>query len=163
MQKLISFLGLAAISVAGYAQSNNTLQGGVMITTNSSGEVYWNVNLNGTTRRGVVETKNQDKPSLHDEKCWVNKAEKVFPQADEIVPVTSNLYPLESTDMLYFSGNGKDLYQLSIIDENGKMVKTYSYNDNHSLDISEFSDGVYLIEISQENSVRKISKKILKD
>lgn len=163
MRKFIFFSGLVISGIAGYAQTNNALQGGVMVTTSSSGEVYWNVEVNGTTRRGVVESKNTDRTALNDFKCWENKADKVFPDADEIVPVTSNLYPLESTDMLYFSGNGKDLYQVSIMNEEGKMIKTYSYHTDHSLDISELTEGVYLIEISQDNSARKISRKIVKD
>jgi hypothetical protein len=151
MRKIfIFFLGAFALF-----QGNALAQAGlnnITVATNSDGNISWNANVDGHHRKGYFDQ------SMLDNVCSEENADK-----DVLVPVTSNLYPTPSTDMLFFSGTGYDHFTITIKDVNGKLMITEKYFDKTSMDISSFNNGTYTIEIVAEKTGQVFTKKLIKE
>lgn len=73
--------------------------------------------------------------------------------------VTFNVYPNPANDMINIEA--QDIELVELYDIYGRMLYSEDINDNTSIDISDFAEGIYFIKIYSEgkNSVKKIIKK----
>ncbi len=165
MQKLfpVFLLALGSFALNAEAQNNSALNGPLMISTTSNGDVMWNASIDGTSRRGYVYANTNTNPeSLFEGVCMHNGSVSKYADVQEVVPTKVVLYPNQSTDVLFFSGRTGDSFALTILDSDGKITTSYTYTDDHSLDISSFENGTYLIELVSEKTGKKYTRKIVK-
>jgi Secretion system C-terminal sorting domain len=143
---LLSVLSLNVTAQSGIG--NNS----VSVATNTNGDISWNANVDGHNRRGYIDSKNSK------EECNSELADE-----DILTPTTISLYGNSFTDVLFFSGNGKDLHTITILDEEGKVLIADQYTNDHSIDVSSFASGTYLIEINRGMNRRSYTKKFIKE
>lgn len=62
-------------------------------------------------------------------------------------------YPNPVKDLLHFS---KEVRKITVTDLTGKVLVTQS--NSSQIDISNFQNGVYLIDLEQENGIKETSK-----
>ncbi len=123
----------------------------ITISTTPDGNISWNANVDGHNRKGYYDK------HMSTNICNTKKVDK-----DVLIPVTSNLYPNPSTDMLFFTGTGYDYFTVIIKDASGQVMATEKYFDSTSMDISAFADGNYTIEIAAEKTGQVVTKKFTK-
>lgn len=146
---IFSLLAIALLPVNAMAQiSLNSIS----ISTTSDGNISWNANVDGHNRRGYYDT------NMLDDVCKHAKTDQ-----DVLIPVTSELYPNPTTDMLFFTGTGYDNFSVTIKDLNGKVMATAQYFERASMDISSFDDGTYTIEIVAEKTGQVKTKRLIKE
>ncbi len=82
----------------------------------------------------------------------------------EDIVITSNqiiLYPVPSTGVIYFKmGSSINIETINLYNIQGNLIKNYTLF-NKSLDISNLSNGIYLMKIKTNKNtyIRKIIKK----
>jgi hypothetical protein len=153
MQKLyfLPLILLAQLSANVSAQSvigQNT----VSVATTSNGDIVWTANVDGHNRHGYIESKHSK------EIC----TSSTVVDAELITPTIVSLYGNSFTDLLFFTGNGKDIHTIAILNDEGKVVIADQYKNDHSIDVSALNNGTYLIEIvtgvNRETYTRKFVK-----
>ena len=73
-----------------------------------------------------------------------------------------NVYPNPSNGVFNFDYKGDDVLSLKVVDVNGKTIysNTVNSNDKGQIDLSRYSNGLYLLVLNGSNSVK--TKKIFK-
>lgn len=89
---------------------------------------------------------------------------EILVKSDELNPATIKIHPNPANDFLMISSEALNIATFKIFDAIGKVVlENYSLH-THSihLDISEFSPGMYHIELGFKNSDKRTIKKLIK-
>lgn len=68
------------------------------------------------------------------------------------------IYPNPATDKLTFSGNFNDILEVSVYDAIGHVVLSNKIAAGEDLDVSQLSDGIYIIKDNNSNMTRKFIK-----
>jgi hypothetical protein len=68
--------------------------------------------------------------------------------------INLSVFPNPSTDVVTISLDGSFIY--SIVDLNGKVLCTENGINQVQLDLSDYADGVYLLEIKTENTNKTV-------
>ncbi len=64
-----------------------------------------------------------------------------------------SVYPNPNSGILHFeSENGKEIHTISVMDAQGRLVKAFSENNLHQIDISDLQSGVYMIRFAGGDS-----------
>lgn len=73
-----------------------------------------------------------------------------------------NVYPNPSNGLFNFNYKGEDMLNVKVVDVNGKTIynNTLNSNDRGVIDLSDYSNGLYLVVLSGNNTV--VTKKIFK-
>jgi hypothetical protein len=66
----------------------------------------------------------------------------------ENISAKFSFFPNPTKDNLYFEGLEDETINISITDVSGKTVLSKSQNSNHTLDVSNLADGIYMITIN---------------
>jgi hypothetical protein len=81
---------------------------------------------------------------------------------DNILDVQIKVYPNPTTHALYVSHPEVSTFNIQILDLNGKLIYSGIINRDDPLDVSNFSQGMYLITIDNQDIKKKKSYKIIK-
>lgn len=141
----------AAFAGHSYAQNAGIGNNSVMISTTNEGNVVWSANIDGQSRKGYI-----DNQTLHT--CKQDAAND-----DVIIPTTTFVYPSQSTDVLFFSGDGENTYSVTILDETGNVVATKQSKEDQSMDISDFNNGTYTLIIKRGEKGKAYTRKLIKE
>ncbi|MFD2917831.1 T9SS type A sorting domain-containing protein [Psychroserpens luteus] len=68
------------------------------------------------------------------------------------------IHPNPATDKLTFSGNFNDILEVSVYDALGHVVLSNKIAAGEDLDVSQLSDGIYIIKDNNSNMTRKFIK-----
>lgn len=88
-----------------------------------------------------------------------------------IVPLSVNLNRLEQLDVQIFPNPASDYlrimlpaenFQLNIYSLDGRMLLQKQVNGSHYENLSDFPTGTYLVELRQESTGQKVTKKVVK-
>jgi hypothetical protein len=71
-----------------------------------------------------------------------------------------NVYPNPATNFIKFEGLN-DNSQISIFDLNGRILKTVPYSKNDIIDVSNFSNGTYVLKVQDANKSIEFKKLII--
>jgi hypothetical protein len=77
--------------------------------------------------------------------------------------VQIKVYPNPTSQMLYVSHPQINSFLIQISDLNGKLIYSSSINKEEPLDISNFSQGMYMVTIENKESNKKNTYKIIKN
>ncbi len=87
-------------------------------------------------------------------------------QALSIDDVTLNveikLYPNPTSQYLYISHPEYNSFSIQVVDMNGKQIHTGTIEKDVALDVSSYTQGMYLITIENKESNKKNTYKIIK-
>jgi endonuclease I len=84
---------------------------------------------------------------------WVNAIWGTSADIDEVASLKFNIYPNPVSDKLFIELAKNQIVEISIFNVLGKKVLTKKQNANQSIEVSHLNTGLYLVEISNENSV----------
>jgi hypothetical protein len=73
---------------------------------------------------------------------------------------TTMLYPNPANDVVTIT-TAKAQSMVKIVDVTGKLVYTTIINNQGSIDTSAFANGVYLVQISNENQFPNVAKLLI--
>lgn len=63
------------------------------------------------------------------------------------------IYPNPTENYFYIKSNSSDIYDLRILDMNGKMIYAAKVSDADMIDVSTFSAGTYIVELANNDQV----------
>jgi hypothetical protein len=69
-----------------------------------------------------------------------------------------SIYPNPTSDVLNISTNSNDLSELTVKDISGKIVLSQKFNTKITINIENYSKGIYLIDV--KNNLGTVSEKI---
>jgi len=81
---------------------------------------------------------------------------------DNTMDVQLRVYPNPTSQSLYVSHPELNSFGIQIVDLNGKQVYSGSISKNQPLDVSNYSQGMYLITIENKEANKKNTYKIIK-
>jgi hypothetical protein len=81
---------------------------------------------------------------------------------DNSMDVQLRVYPNPTSQSLYVSHPELNSFGIQIVDLNGKQVYSGSISKNQPLDVSNYSQGMYLITIENKEANKKNTYKIIK-
>lgn len=81
---------------------------------------------------------------------------------DFSMDVAIKIYPNPSAHLLYASQKEQHPIEIKVIDLNGKLLLTKKIIDGEAIDISQYTNGMYLIEALDEVTNKKNTYKIIK-
>ena len=81
---------------------------------------------------------------------------------DATLNVQIKVYPNPTSQLLYVSHPNLNFFSIQITDLNGKKVYTGIINKDQPLDISNYTQGMYLVSIENKEANKKNTYKILK-
>jgi hypothetical protein len=82
---------------------------------------------------------------------------------DNILEAQIKVYPNPTSQMLYVSHPEINSFGIQIVDLNGKQVYSSTISKDQPLDVSNYSQGMYLITIENKEANKKNTYKIIKD
>ncbi len=146
---LISSIGTAqSISKQVIASAGNTLANGNL-------KVSWTIGepVVGLMTAGGNQLGNGYYPALNLQALSVE---------DNTLDVQLRLYPNPTSQSLYVSHPDITSFGISIVDLNGKQLYSGIINKEEPLDVSNYTQGVYLITIENTSTNKKNTFKIIK-
>ncbi len=154
MKKLL-FLFL--ITAAGYSQSISKQVIGAAGKTQSSGnsKLSWTVGepVVGLMTAGGNQLGNGYYPALNLQALSVE---------DNVMDVQLRVYPNPTSQSLYVSHPELNSFGITIVDLNGKQLYSGTINKEEPLDISKYTQGMYMVTIENTTSNKKNTYKIIK-
>jgi len=72
------------------------------------------------------------------------------------------VYPNPTSQMLYVSHPKQNTFSIQIVDLNGKLLYSGSITKEQPLDVSSYSQGIYLITVEDKETSKKNTYKIIK-
>lgn len=129
--------------------SGNTL-------SNSNLKVSWTIGepVVGLMTAGGKQLGNGYHPSLNVQALSVEES---------LLDVQLKVYPNPTSQMLYVSHPELNSFLIKISDLNGKLIYSSSINKEEPLDISNYSQGMYLVTIENKENNKKNTYKIIKN
>ena len=82
---------------------------------------------------------------------------------ENLLDVQIRVYPNPTSEMLYVSHPELNYFFIQISDLNGKLIYSSSINKEEPLDVSTFSQGMYLITIENKETNKRNTYKIIKN
>ena len=81
---------------------------------------------------------------------------------DNVVDVQLKVYPNPTSQSLYVSHPEINSFVITIVDLNGKQLYSGTINKEEPLDISNYTQGMYLVTIENKEANKKNTYKIIK-
>ena len=81
---------------------------------------------------------------------------------DNVLDVQLKVYPNPTSQSLYVSHPELNSFGITIVDLNGKLLYKGSINKDEPLDVSNYTQGMYLVTIENKASNKKNTYKIIK-
>ena len=82
---------------------------------------------------------------------------------ESLLDVQLKIYPNPTSQMLYISHPELNSFLIKISDLNGKLIYSSSINKEEPLDISNYSQGMYLVTIENKENNKTNTYKIIKN
>jgi hypothetical protein len=82
---------------------------------------------------------------------------------DNSLEAQIKVYPNPTSQMLYVSHPDLNSFGIQIVDLNGKQVYSGTISKDQPLDVSNYSQGMYLITIENKEANKKNTYKIIKN
>ena len=123
--------------------------------TNSNLKVSWTVGepVVGLMTAGGNQLGNGYFPALNLQALQVE---------DHSLDVQIKVYPNPTSQMLYVSHPEFNSFLIEIADLNGKQIYSGTINNEQPLDVSSYTQGMYLVTITSKESNKKNTYKIIK-
>ena len=155
MNKLILFL---LVTTIGYSQtiSKQVIGTAGKTQTNSNLKVSWTTGepVVGLMTAGGNQLGNGYYPALNLQALSVE---------DNMMDVQLRVYPNPTSQSLYVSHPDISSFGITIVDLNGKQLYSGTINKDEPLDVSNYSQGMYLITIENKEANKKNTYKIIKN
>jgi len=81
---------------------------------------------------------------------------------DNVLDVQLRIYPNPTTQSLYVSHPDMSSFGVSIVDLNGKQLYQGTINKDEPLDVSNYTQGMYMVTIENTSTNKKNTYKIIK-
>lgn len=81
---------------------------------------------------------------------------------DTNLDVQIKIYPNPTSQFLYVSHPEINTFSIRIVDLNGKLIYTGNINKDQPLDVSNYSQGMYLVNVENTATNKKNAYKIIK-
>ena len=81
---------------------------------------------------------------------------------DSVLDVQLKVYPNPTSQSLYVSHPEMNSFRITIVDLNGKQLYSGSINKDEPLDVSKFTQGMYIVTIENTSTNKKNTYKIIK-
>ena len=81
---------------------------------------------------------------------------------DVALNVEIKVYPNPTSQSLYVTHNNMNSFGISIVDLNGKLIYQGNINKDQPLDVSDYTQGMYLVTIENNVTNQKNTYKIIK-
>ncbi len=154
MKKIIFFLFVSAV---GYTQSISKQVIGTAgkTQTNSNLKVSWTTGepVVGLMTAGGNQLGNGYYPAMDLQALSID---------DVALNVEIKVYPNPTSQSLYVSHPELNLFGIQIVDLNGKQVYSGTIEKEVPLDVSSYTQGMYLITVENKESNKKNTYKIIK-
>ena len=154
MKRLIIIL---LVSTLGYSQSisKQVIGAAGKMLTNSNLKLSYTVGepVVGLMTAGGNQLGNGYYPALN---------MKVLSIEDNTLDVQLRVYPNPTSQSLYVSHPEINSFGISIADLNGKIIYQSIINKEEPLDVSNYTQGMYLVTIENKESNKKTTYKIIK-
>lgn len=82
---------------------------------------------------------------------------------DNVIDVNLKVYPNPTSQLLYLSHPDIKKFEITIVDLNGKFIYQDTIHNNIPLDISNYSQGIYLVTVEIKNTNKKNTYRIIKN
>ena len=81
---------------------------------------------------------------------------------DNVLDVQLRVYPNPTSQSLYVSHPDMSSFGITIVDLNGKQLYSGTINKDEPLDVSKYTQGMYMVTIENETTNKKNTYKIIK-
>ena len=81
---------------------------------------------------------------------------------DSVLDVQLKVYPNPTSQSLYVSHPEMNSFRITIVDLNGKQLYSGSINKDEPLDVSKYTQGMYMVTIKNTSTNKKNTYKIIK-
>jgi hypothetical protein len=81
---------------------------------------------------------------------------------DNVLDVQIKVYPNPTSQSLYVSHPEMNSFEITIVDLNGKQLYSGTINKEEPLDVSNYTQGIYLVTIEDTTNHKKNTYKIIK-
>ena len=81
---------------------------------------------------------------------------------DSVLDVQLKVYPNPTSQSLYVSHPEMNSFRITIVDLNGKQLYSGSINKDEPLDVSKYTQGMYMVTIENTSTNKKNTYKIIK-
>lgn len=148
---------LLLLSVMSYSQiiSKEVIGTAGKTQTNSNLKISWTIGepIVGLMTAGGYQFGNGYYPAMH-----------ILPlnNEDNLLDLQIKVYPNPTSQMLYISHPMLNSFRLSIMDTNGKQLYTGKLNKGEPLDVSNYTQGMYLLTVENTTNNKKSTFKIFK-
>jgi len=132
------------VSAAGKTQSNSNLE-----ITWTLGEPIVGLMTNGGNQLG-----NGYHPSLN---------LQALSMEENNLDLQIKVYPNPTTQLLYVSHPELNSFGVQIVDLNGKQIYSGTISKDQPLDVSNYSQGIYMVTIENKENTKKNTYKIIKN
>ncbi len=154
MKKLLFFL---LITVTGYSQSISKQVIGAAGKTQSNANLKVSYTVGepvvGTMTAGGNQLGTGYYPALNLQALSVE---------DNVLDVQLKVYPNPTSQSLYVSHPDMSSFRVSIVDSNGKQLYSGTINKEEPLDISNYTQGMYMVTVENTTTNKKNTYKIIK-
>ena len=81
---------------------------------------------------------------------------------DNVLDLQLKVYPNPTSQMLFVSHPELNSFSIQITDLNGKQIYSGAINKNQALDVSNYPQGMYLVNVENKEANKKNTYKIIK-
>lgn len=81
---------------------------------------------------------------------------------DNVLDVQLRIYPNPTSQSLYVVHTGISSFGITIVDLNGKQLYSGTINNDEPLDVSNYTQGMYLVTVENKETNKKNTYKIIK-
>ena len=154
MKKLLFFFLITATSY-GQIISKQVIGAAGKTQANGNSKLSWTVGepVVGLMTAGGNQLGNGYYPALNLQALSVE---------DNVVDVQLSVYPNPTSQSLYVSHPDVNSFGISIVDLNGKQLYQGTINKDEPLDVSNYTQGMYLVTIENKTTNKKNTYKIIK-
>ena len=156
MKKIIGLLILLLYST-GHAQtiSKSVIGSAGKNTSNSTVKLSWTTGepIIGIMTAGGNQLGNGYYPALNLQALSVE---------DNVLDVQLRVYPNPTSQSLYVSHPDMSSFGITIFDLNGKQLYSGTINKEEPLDVSNYTQGMYLVTLENKETQKKNTYKIIK-
>lgn len=133
----------SVIGIAGKSQAN----GGLSISWTAGESVV------GLMTSGGAQLGNGYYPSLD---------VKALSKEDYTIEIAIKVYPNPTSKYLYAEQKDQHQLTINILDINGRVISENKINSGEQIDISNFSKGIYIVQVQDLETKKKNTYKIIK-
>jgi hypothetical protein len=81
---------------------------------------------------------------------------------DNVLDVQLRVYPNPTSQSLYLTHPNMSSFGITILDLNGKQLYSGNINKDEPLDVSNYTQGMYLVSVENKETNKKNTYKIIK-